>query len=476
MFLHPTTTLLPVLLLALSPAALSLQDQEILDELPMLREALFDVTSDDSSAAQAVPEGSIRIYDIGDLVDRTPTINPKELERRQTQQSDLAELLIDKLPPELRAKVGRIDATSNGVLVVHATLTVHDAIERFLTAQRTNEATVLQIGLTMFQVPHGLLADQGLMGSSMLFETGPEFAAMRERIDQMPGVTTISAPQLAVHPRSWASVELTKQVAYVSDFELLVVQPGDQEIVDPVIAVVEDGIKAELRAVPMPFGLFDLECKVSYAILERPMQSRKVRVGAGEGFEVEVTTPVVEELKISSLLSVASGAGALIATTSEDREFDFVTMVQLTRMELPLSEPSPAVRALFQAMRDGAYPYKWFPPLEWDDIPGLLMQAQDTEAVSSFPRSPLSDVRPPQVISGAVALWLIEGLREEGHIPSFAPLLAELGQPLDAAPAKQRELLERARGAYRAWWAGLEEGTREPNEPSPLGAAGLRWF
>lgn len=460
--------LLPLLLLLTS-----LTHQDLTTELTAPQEAQWlDLTRTDAPQS-AHP---LKLYDISDLFDLTPTISPSVIERREAELAEFVEQLQAKLHPGLRQQIQRLELTAPASLILQASPAVHTFVEGFVTAQRQNQDVVFQVRFTMFRLPHGLLEDKGVEGSSMLFQDDASYLSMAEWLDEHAAIETLSAPQLALFPRALATVSMTNQIAYVADYELRVVQPGDQEILDPVIKVAEDGLHADVRVVPMPDGTFDLECNASFAELDRPLQSRKVRMGAGAGFEVEVTRPVIQELRISSLLGMTPGAAALIATTSEDRKLDFATLIHFDRIEVPLAQPNERVAALFESLRAGEYAYRWFPPLKWGDIPALLIVAEQNDAVRSFPRSPLGEVRPPQVLTGAVALWLIEGLREDGHIPSFAPLLVETGKELDASPATQRELLARAHGAYQRWWQALLGVVDAPGTPSPLEAVGLRWY
>ena len=418
----------------------------------------------------------LKIYDVADFVDTTPTLNPKESKRREQALDEFVEVMRSKMSPALRRGLSSLDIAGPAHLLVFGDKAVQTFVETYLAAQRRNQQVGFQVNMTMFRLPHGILENRGVMGSSKLFETKAEYESLRQALLENQQVETLSAPNLAVFPRALATISMINQVAYVSDYELRIVEPGSTEILDPTVSVAQDGVLADVRVVPMADGRFDLELNVSFSQLERPMQTRKVRMGAGAGFEVEVTQPVINTLSIGSLFSMDSGASALVATTSEDRLTDVAVMLEFARIEIPVEKPSMRVTSLFDAMRAGAYSHRWFPPLEWADLSGLLMQSQISEAVNSFPKSPLSSVRPPQVITGVVALWLIEGLLEDGHIPSFAPLLVEQGHDLDASPAKQRELLIPAREAYQNWYRSLQAGAAQAKDACPLDAIGLRWY
>lgn len=457
--------LLPLLFAWLAPL---LQDApvETLDELPVLG-FLFDQDP-------APSPGNLIVYDLSDLIDDHLTVQPKVLEARAAEREQFIEVLRSRITPKAR-QAAQFEFSDSRLLVVGDD-TVHSFVRNYLTAQRQNLGATFIVSMTMLKGQHGMFDGVVGKGSSVLFEDQDEPARALELFKAHATCEVLAAPQLAIQPRTRATISTTSQVSYVSDYELRIVQPGDQTILDPIIGVVEDGMSAELRIVPMPGGSFDVECKVEWAVLERPLKSERVRRGAGEGFEVEITKPVVETIRIDSLLGLVPGTAALLVTTSEDRTLDFATLLTFDRIELPRVEPNPRVDGLFAAMRERSYGYRWFPPLEWSDIPSLMHAALRDDAVRSFPTSPLSDIRPPEVITGVVALWLVEGLREEGHIPSFVPVLVESGRPLDASPTKQRELLKSARTAYEVWYQSLETGQGQEFDGCPLELVGLEWY
>jgi hypothetical protein len=443
---------------------LSLFAQNIPQTEPLLRPA---------PQVQGDTANRTSLLDVSDLIQaEVPTLSPTETLRRTDSLAALAQLILDKLPSKAKQDCIRIEPGSAGNLLVQGGPNCWAFVDSFLETQRREDAP-LAMTFHLFEAPHSLLAELGVEGSSTIFDGLEAYASALKQLENTHDVMSISTPRVAFGPRSSATISAVNQVAYVSDYELRIVEPGHYEILDPVIDVVEEGIIVDVSGVPMPGGVVDFDISVDYAQLARPIATLKTRFGAGDGHEVAVSLPEVAKVNIKALLSMQPGSAALIASAAPDEEHDFIVLVQF---EHSRSRPSERVEALFSSMQSGTYAHRWFPTLVWSDIPALLAHAEETQTYTSFPTSPLSDLRPPAVVSGVTALWFIEGLREEGHCPSFAPLLVATDGELDASPTAQRALLARAAQSYRRWFHAFEKGNRFSGDVCPLDAVGLRWY
>lgn len=126
---------------------------------------------------------------------------------------------------------------------------------------------------------------------------------------------------------------------------------------------------------------------------------------------------------------------------------------------------SERVDKLFGAMRDGKYDGFRFPDLRTEDIPALLELTDSTQELTNFPVNPISSATPPKSTSeGAVALWLVEGVRRGGKFPT---LNTPHGTELKAQP----ELAK----AYKVWWAKVKDKPEEVGKIDPLAETKLDW-
>ena len=415
----------------------------------------------------------LEVFDVTDLVAAPwSTLGESERERSQARLERLGEMLKDKLPSSARSGLVSLSTLNPGTLMVAGSTTVLSFTADFLEAQR-RELAPLTLSMKLVEVPHKLLGELGVEGSSKLFEKESGYQELVAKLTAAPDSELISAPNITTLAREPASLSLSNQVSYIADYQLVLVEPGHQEILDPIVEVVEEGTWIKLTGVPVPGGAIDFDFDVTMSKLERPIATEKVRIGAGSDRMVEVSLPKISKVHISSLISMRPGSAALIASAAPDPSRDLIVLIYFDRAPVVQSE---RVEALFRSMAEGAWRHRWFPPLEWSDIPALLAHSSDRQTYTSFPRSPLGDVRPPAILAGAVALWLIEGLREESHWPSLAPVLLEVGGELDVRLATQAALLQRAEVAYLNWYQALDAGAKDADVATPLAAIGLRWY
>lgn len=468
---------LALLFLALPAAALSPQEG---GQRSTLGQPQDIVLTDEGPFVD--PLNVIEIYDVSDLIqDRSrlgALLIPSEANQAEAQK--LADTLTSVMDTRKRG-LASIRAVPDGHIVVTGHRAAHEYTLSFLEAQRAAPSAIV-INFQMFEVPAGHLQTLGIEGNSALFEDPADFYNLMKELENSATVDVLSSPNVAVRPRSSAQIETTNQVAYVADYILQIVQPGNAEILDPVIDTVKEGLTVDVRAVPVPGGTVQFDLDVSYSLLKRPMRTVKTRIQAGNGPEVEISLPEVEKISLSSVLSLSEGSMALISSASPAADRDFVIVTQYIAGP---GRTSPRVTKLFQSMHDGTYDHRWFPPLTWDDIPALLQRAESERLVKRFPTNPLSSQFQPSCPEGVIALWLIEGLFESGNLPSLNPLLLQDGSKLSLQDAlsteQQLKLLAKARTAYSAWWKGANRSRQATGEAltgltSALKDTGLRWY
>lgn len=139
--------------------------------------------------------------------------------------------------------------------------------------------------------------------------------------------------------------------------------------------------------------------------------------------------------------------------------------------------PNARVAAVLQSIRDGRFdvlppgvndiPAQTPSPLAWTDIPDLLRLSGRTDPIPK-PVSPSSSMREASVTieTGAVALWLVEGVRRNRRFPTMHVII---GKDTD-------EHLEERAAFYRRWWKDAADRTPEASAAiDPLATATWRW-
>lgn len=237
----------------------------------------------------------------------------KTRERAQVQAQALADVLKLHMRPKFIEDRNSSRLLHRGLLVLLASPEQHDWVATFLAFQREPQG-FLQIEARMITVPQGTMSDLGVSGSAQIFENDAEFEALlRSIIASGPDVEVVTAPKIVARPLQKATVSILNQVAYVSDYELVIVEPGKVEIADPVIDVIQEGVVFEVRAVPLSPGIYGVEVDLSQTTLLRPMRTYKSVIGAGR-HEVTYTLPEVVKRGIHTQLTLADGASALFVS------------------------------------------------------------------------------------------------------------------------------------------------------------------
>ena len=110
-------------------------------------------------------------------------------------------------------------------------------------------------------------------------------------------------------------------------------------------------------------------------------------------------------------------------------------------------------------------------------MPALVELGSSNHLLTRFPTNPFSSQSQGEASEGLVALWLVEGLCQEGNFGGLNPLLVEHGKPLDATLESQLRLQAEAQVAYRRWWS-LTRGMDRLDAMAldPLEDTGLAWY
>ncbi len=442
---------------------------------PLARQASPAAKSVIVESAPAGPARDKRVqYDVADLflLDNGAFGLTKDAQAQRTQ--DLVDVLLSVMNKRKRG-LKSIKAKPGGLIEVTGAPASHEYTRDFLEAQRSSPAQ-LRLKLFLIELPAGHLTKFGIERASATLNTEKELNNLLREFRKSADVQLVTAPQVEVRPRDRAEIATLNQVSYVADYVLRIVEPGSVEILDPVIEVIEEGMKIDVRAVPVPGGVVQFDVAVDFSKLQRPIPTTKTRIRSGEGKQVEISLPEVDHIKLDSVITLPMGSAALISSAAPAEGKDFAVILHFAKER---SQGNPRVTALFEQMRKGTYAHRWFPKLGWKDIPALLKMANSQRVLKSFPTNPLSSQSMDECLEGVAALWLIEGLQEGGNLPSLNPILIEreAGLPLGQAVSieQQRKLLPKAQAAYGAWWKKAKDAGPNPGTHA-LNGQGIFWY
>jgi hypothetical protein len=301
--------------------------------LHWVRLAPLPLESDDAATSAPPPSRSSWPPTLGDVFER----RAEERERMQ----DLAELAARFCEPPLDSAQEAIRADPQGCIAGFLRPVQHEWLERFLALQAADaEPWVAEVQFHYSMLPPGAVSKLQLDGTATLLPDAAAVEAMSKRLASIEP-ESINAPRLLVLPRQYGDLSVLSEVAYVKEYRLEVVEPGDVEILDPIVDVIQEGLVTRVRAQQVSEGLYGLELDCSIAEIERPIPTRKVKVSSLHATEVEVGLPKVGTAQIVATLRLADGGGALLIVAGPDSKRDLAVLVRFQRRPFtPMPEAS----------------------------------------------------------------------------------------------------------------------------------------
>jgi hypothetical protein len=218
----------------------------------------------------------------------------------------------------------RLEGTSK--LLVSATPVHVDWIESFLDVQRSEDRQ-LDMKVLFCRAPLETAEKLGLKGPQrVLGAVGT--AELETELESRPEVQVLSRPRVAVGPRNLAEMQATEQLAYIGDYERVILHPGEREFADPIVDTVEQGVTCKLRALPLGGKTYSLDVDFVHS---RIVHMRVFETTFGGSFQdpVEITLPMVATMRAQSRFALDLGQGLAICTPDEDAGVEYIMLLQL---------------------------------------------------------------------------------------------------------------------------------------------------
>jgi hypothetical protein len=245
---------------------------------------------------------------------------------------NLADAARRYMQPAFEPDNEQLSAPSEGSLLATLRPDQQAWLTSFLEVQRRTTGLV-EISCEVFKGPRGVFREIGLTAPSTVLEDQARVAAFRAQADEHK-VDRMTSPRIAAMNGAKASLSVLDQVAYIQDWKLRIVEPGPQEIAEPTINIVQDGYVASMCATAIDDRTYGLDLSFVSSKLERPMQTRKIRLSATNDKEVEIGVPVVAKISFDAGLVLADGASVVFTTASPKPDKDLAIVVTLKHRSL----------------------------------------------------------------------------------------------------------------------------------------------
>jgi hypothetical protein len=243
------------------------------------------------------------VYDLADVLDllREPATDESQLDEnlspREREEKDAAHRALF-LEDAKRWMVPAFDQhgslvfTTGGALVANLTAEQQTWLRAFVDCQRTSVQRVFVVETQFVRADPKSFDAMQLADQSVVIGRAPEQRASYEALLTAEGVEILSAPRVTSYARQIAEIAIVDEIAYVRDYSLVIVAPGNQRILDPIIDAVEDGIRSKTRVVALPEGKLGLALDVAFMEVTQPIETAEVQL---DGYDAPVTIGLAEQ-------------------------------------------------------------------------------------------------------------------------------------------------------------------------------------
>ncbi len=138
----------------------------------------------------------------------------------------------------------------------------------------------------------------------------------------------VQVSTMAIPPFRKATMVNVNQVAYIQDFELLVLPDAGKEIVDPVVAVVQEGTEMEVSVTPIESGRFSLDAHLTHSVLERPIKTFDMSIGPDK-LKVQVQLPEVIISRLKGKFDLGLEEALVITSKQPDGEQELLMLMSV---------------------------------------------------------------------------------------------------------------------------------------------------
>ncbi len=287
-------------------------------------------------------------FEVRDLLQRAASVSVLELDGKPAEEaakvawSDaiafLSDFISKNVQPPYEGSQQSVRITPSGTLVSHGLPAQQEWIRSLL--ERNRSAEVFVVGETSWiEGPKGAFERMGVAA-------GPTPTVLtekdRQRLIALGGADAkfqvLGSARLVVSPLSTGALSVGENLAYVKEYKLETVQPGDVVLPVPQIARAFDGVDLTARTLLLDGSNVVLDLAASSSRVRRPIATRMVALASTPPQELAIAIPEVERKSTRMRCTLAADgaiAFCLPVAGHEEREFLLVVCARaLTPAEL----------------------------------------------------------------------------------------------------------------------------------------------
>ncbi len=259
----------------------------------------------------------------------------EELERMRRQVDSTTEGLLTSLrgmiepPLELDGRpVGHLGHVKHGLIGLVGSDEQHAWLDSFLhTAAEWNGR--IQIQTKVFVLDSGVLTDLLPKGNGSILEAAELKQALAKLTDA--SAELLSHTSMTMSPFQEGVLSSLNQHSYVQDYEFKVVPGLAEELLDPILATVDEGVSMGARGIPLANGKLQIHANLSYSTLKQPIRTAQVSIGL-LAKQVTLQLPEVSTIALKGQFDLGPGQTLFLTTAAQDGEQDVFAFVSASRV------------------------------------------------------------------------------------------------------------------------------------------------
>jgi hypothetical protein len=263
----------------------------------------------------------------------------REFAPAREQQEQTGELLASWVrrfvEPAWDLESNSIESQGGESLLFRGTPQQQAWVTAWLELLRERELGFASMSASIIELPPGGLEVLGFEPDEPMGVATPaqkeKLLEARKQLDAHTGWSLLSAPRLVTRSFLGGNVSITNQLAYIKEWELTMLGDGRTTVADPVIGTVQEGLGLGLVCGPVAAGVLGLTLSLDRTDVEQPIATRKIRVATNPKTEVDVSTPIVNHVKLSSWYRVPDGGLIYFTVPSSkpDRDLPFLVTASI---------------------------------------------------------------------------------------------------------------------------------------------------
>lgn len=244
--------------------------------------------------------------------------------------ADIQSIVKSNLEPAFDEKRHLLETLPSGQILLLGSAEQHAWMQSYLGSCREFDG-LIHVTAEIVSLPAGSLKSLMEERSGQVIPRAAADSLLQEA-KSLADAEVVQVSTMAIPPFRKATMVNVNQVAYIQDFELLVLPDAQAELVDPVVDVVQEGTEMQVSVTPIQDGRFALDAHLTHSVLERPIRTFDMSIGPGKN-KVTVQLPELIVSRLMGKFDLGVDESLAIASTGPDGEQELLMLMSVRTAE-----------------------------------------------------------------------------------------------------------------------------------------------